>query len=125
MDADSSGVVVVSTAGSKRLGVLRETIELGDVVMEENLEAIVERAGSVGFRVAKLGGEAIYENVKDTVGGFGAVVKTRPTIPGLNTKRERSQHPDLASKDPSFSPQHQKLEYEPLFNGQGIRLLKL
>ena len=72
---------MILTAGSDRLSDVEETTELGDVVMEEDLGAIVERVGSAGFIVAKLGGEAIYENVKDKVEGFGAVVMTRPTIP--------------------------------------------
>lgn len=72
---------MILTAGSERLSDVEETTELGDVVMEEDLEAIVERVGSAGFVVAKFGGEAIYENVKDTVEGFGAVVVTRRAIP--------------------------------------------
>lgn len=72
---------MILTAGPERLADLEETTEFGDVVMEEDLEAIVERVGSPGFKVAKLGGEAIYEFVKETVEEFGAVATTRPTIP--------------------------------------------
>lgn len=72
---------MILTVGSERFSDVEETTELEDVAMEEDLKAIVERVGSAGFVVAKLGGEAIYDNVKDTVEGFGAVVVTRPTIP--------------------------------------------
>lgn len=113
------------TADSERLSEVEETTELGDIVTEEDLEAIVNRDGSADFELARLGGEAIYETVKEPVEGIAAVVLTCPTIECWNSKRAPPQHPNPVLICPSCSPQHQNAEYEPFFTGQGYRLLKL
>ncbi len=64
----------------------------------------------------------MFEDEEARVERIGSVTMTRPTS---ISKSGPLQHPARLSRLPSFSPQHQFFAKEPLFIGQGYRLLKL
>ena len=99
--------------------------ELGDDAICEDVEASVEGFGSAVLTAPELGDDAICEDVEASVEGFGSVSTTRPTSPCSKIKSGPLQHPAKLAEDPSCAPQHQWLAKEPLFKGQGYRLLKL
>ena len=97
-------VGVVVTAGSERLGDVDEATELGEVAMYEEEAACVDVSGSVVLATAS------------------AFTKS----PKIGLKSKLSQHPaSILSGPSSCGPQHQLVVWEPLFIGQGYRLLKL
>lgn len=93
------------------------------------MNVVSERLGDVD-EATELGEVAMYEEEAACVDGFGSVVLATASAfaksPKLGLKSVLSQHPaSILSGPSSCGPQHQLLVWEPLFIGQGYRLLKL
>lgn len=98
------GVDSIVIAGSERIDDVGVDTKLAEVAMCEDEVGSVDDFGSV-----------VLENVSRGIKG-----------PIISVKRVLWQHPAAASAVPSGEPQHQLWAVnEPLFTGQGYKLLKL
>ena len=98
---------------------MEKTTELEDVARWEDEEASVEAFVSADFPASDVGDGGAGDEE-----GAG-VVMTCPIIPLTKVKSGPLQHPGSSAEAASRPPQHQLNEKEPLFQGQGYRLLKL
>ena len=107
------------SVGSERLGDVEEATELRDVARWEDEEASGGAFECAVSPASNLGDGGAGDDEGDDEGA-GATM-TRPTNPRLKSKSGPLQHPGAAS----CRPQHHLVVKEPLFEGQGYRLLKM
>ena len=105
----------------ERLDDIEKAIELGKVTLEEDEEKSVVGFGSVAVAAPELEEDALWKDEEDSVEGSEDIGSMRPTT--KSTSSGPLQHPALASALPYLSAQHQSVVKEPLFTGQGNKLL--